>query len=180
MLLELITPANCCQVGMAMLSGEMPPPLSTQPVSDFQAPPAPAVTKSVPPTETMLASSAGHASLADDHVELSPDAAKNVCPCAAIFWKYGSSVSGSAGVQPHEQPMLVGSGLCVVIAPIMAVSVFPTYTTKLANPGAIPNACVISRVCSESSQPLLCKQLVSEPSVENSVMGTLFVWPMFL
>ena len=39
LLLELITPESCCQDGIAMLSGEMPPPLSTQAVSDFQGPP---------------------------------------------------------------------------------------------------------------------------------------------
>src|ERR1700693_3699009 len=103
-----------------MLSGEMPPPLSTQAVSDCQGPAALAVIRSVPPTETTLASSAGHASFDDDQVELSPDAAKKVWPCATIFWKYGSSVLGSAGVQPHEQPMVVGSGLCVVMALRMA------------------------------------------------------------
>src|SRR5580658_5436625 len=103
----------------------MPPPESVHAVSDFHAPPALAVVRSVPPTETTFASSAGHASLLADHVELSPEAAKKFCPCAAIFSKYGSSVEGSAGVQPHEQPMVVGSGLCEVIALMMAVSVDP-------------------------------------------------------
>ncbi len=41
------------------LSGLMPPPLSTQAVSELQGPPALAVTRSVPPTVTTLASSAG-------------------------------------------------------------------------------------------------------------------------
>src|SRR5271168_3694668 len=130
----------------------MPPPLSTQAVSEDQAPPALLVVRSVPPTETMLASSAGHASLRVDQVEESPDAAKKFWPWAAIFSKNGSSVVGSAGVQPHEQPIVVGSGLCVVIALMIAVSVDPTYITRLASPGAIPSAWVMSRVCSVSSQ----------------------------
>src|ERR1700727_2548309 len=116
-----MTPANFCHAGMAILSGEMPPPLSTQAVSDFQGPPALAVVRSVPPTETMLASSAGHASALPDffHVELSPEATKKFWPCDDIFSKYGSSVVGSAGVHPQEQPTVVGSGLCVVIALMM-------------------------------------------------------------
>jgi len=125
---------------MAMPSGEMPPPLSTHAVSDIQAPPALAVTRSVPPTETTYALSAGQASFLEDQVEESPEAAKKFCPCAAIFWKYGLSVLGSAGVQPHEQPIVVGRGLCVVMALIIAVSVDPTYTTRLASPGAMPIA----------------------------------------
>jgi len=64
---------------------EMPPPLSTQAVSDAQGPAALAVTRSVPPTETTLASSAGQASLLDDQVERSPEAAKKFWPCAAIL-----------------------------------------------------------------------------------------------
>src|ERR1700721_4620003 len=101
----------------------MPPPLSTHAVSDCHAPPARSVTRPVPPTETMNALSAGQASFLDDQVELSPEAAKKFCPCADIFWKYGSSVLGSAGVHPHEQPIVFGSGVCVVMAPIIAVSV---------------------------------------------------------
>src|ERR1700723_3693127 len=154
-----------------MPSGEMPPPESTHAVSDFHAPPALPVVRSVPPTETTFASSAGQASLLDDQVELSPDAAKKFCPCAAIFSKYGSSVEGSAGVHPHEQPMVVGSGLCVVIALMIAVSVEPTYIVRLASPGAMPSACVMSSVCSVSSQlPLASVQLVLVPSVDSSVM----------
>src|SRR5277367_3736577 len=161
-----------------MESGEIPPPLSTHAVSDFQAPPALAVTKSVPPTETTNALSAGHASLLFDHVEESPEAAKKFCPCAAIFWKYGLSVLGSAGVQPHEQPMVVGSGLCVVIALMIAVSVDPMYITRLASPGAMPIACVMSSVCSVSSQSPPARVSTHEvlvPSVESSVIGTLLV-----
>jgi hypothetical protein len=52
LLLELMTPESCCQAGIAILSGEMPPPLSDHAVSDFQAPAALAVVRSVPPTET--------------------------------------------------------------------------------------------------------------------------------
>ena len=59
---------------------------------------------------------------------------------------------GSAGVQPQEQPIVVGKGLCVVIALIIAVSVDPMYITRLASPGAMPSAWVISSVCSVSSQ----------------------------
>ena len=70
-----------------MPSGLMPPPLSTHAVSDFHGPPALAVTRSVPPTDTTFASSAGHASFLLDHVELSPEAAKKFWPCADIFWK---------------------------------------------------------------------------------------------
>src|SRR6185312_11577072 len=99
------------------------------------------------------------------HVELSPDAVKNDCPCAAIFWKYGFSVLGSAGVHPHEQPIVIGSGLCVVMALIIAVSVEPTYIVRLASPGAMPSACVMSRFCSVSSHPGAL-QLVLVPSVD--------------
>ena len=90
---------------------------------------------------------------------------------------------GSAGVQPHEQPMVVGSGLCVVMALMMAVSVDPTYITRLARPGAMPMAWVMSSVCSVSSQlppALVSTQEVLVPSVERRVMGTLLVWPTFL
>jgi hypothetical protein len=48
--------------------------------------------------------------------------------------------------------MVVGNGLCVVMALIIAVSVEPTYITRLARPGAMPMACVMSSVCSVSSQ----------------------------
>ena len=70
--------------------------------------------------------------------------------------------------------MVVGSGLCVVMALIMAVSVEPTYTVKLASPGAIPIACVISSVCSVSSHLLLplYTHEVLVPSVETNVIGT--------
>src|ERR1700691_1441348 len=168
---------------MGIASGEIPPPLSTHAVSDFQAPPALAVTKSVPLKKTQSALSAGHASFRDDQVEESPEAAKKFCPCADIFWKYGFSVLGSAGVQPHEQPIVVGSGLCVVIALMIAVSVDPMYITRLASPGAIPIAWVMSSVCSVSSQSppaLVSRQEVLVPSGESSVMGTLFVCPTFL
>ncbi len=89
LLAVVITPEICCQAGIAILSGEMPPPLSTQAVSDFHAPPALAVTRSVPPTEMTCASSPGHASAAPVffQVELSPEATKKLWPCAAIFSK---------------------------------------------------------------------------------------------
>ena len=81
-----------------------------------------------------------------DQVELSPDAAKKFCPWAAIFLKVRVQRAGSAGVQPQEQPIVVGSGLCVVIALMIAVSVEPMYIVRLESPGAMPRACVISRV----------------------------------
>jgi hypothetical protein len=87
LLLELITPANCCHEGIAIPSGEMPPPLSDPGGFRLPGPAALAVTRSVPPTETTCASSAGQASLLDDQVELSPEAAKKFWPCAAIFSK---------------------------------------------------------------------------------------------
>ena len=59
MLDEVITPESFCQEGIGMESGEMPPPLSAQAVSDFQGPAALEVVKSVPPTDTIFASSAG-------------------------------------------------------------------------------------------------------------------------
>ena len=180
MLLELI--AGCCHEGIAIPSGEIPPPLSDQAVSELHAPPAPVVIRSVPPTDTTYALSAGQASFFVDQVEASPDAAKKFCPCADIFWKYGFNVLASAGVQPHEQPIVVGSGLCVVMALMIAVSVFPMYTTRLASPGAMPSAWVMSSVCSVSSQLLralglvAATQLVLVPSVDNKVIGTLLVW----
>ena len=111
-----------------MESGEMPPPLSAQAVSDFQGPAALEVVKSVPPTETIFASSAGQASFDADQAELSPDAAKKFWPCDAICSKYGSRVLGSAGVQPHEQLICLDKGASVVetIALIQEVSlIFP-------------------------------------------------------
>ena len=94
-LLELMTPESFCQDGMAILSGEMPPPLSVHAVSDFQGPAALAVTRSVPPTETTYASSAGQASFLLDQVELSPEAAKKFLDYLAsdaarkVFEKFG-------------------------------------------------------------------------------------------
>lgn len=82
----------------------------------------------MPPTETMLASSAGHASFDEDHAELSPEAAKKFCPCDAICSKYGSNVVLSAGVQPQEQLICIDKGASVVvtIALMQAVSLmFP-------------------------------------------------------
>jgi hypothetical protein len=125
---EVITPESFCQEGIGTESGEMPPPLSAQAVSDFQGPAALAVVRSVPPTETIFASSAGQASFDEDQAELSPDAAKKFWPCDAICSKYGSRVLGSAGVQPHEQLICLDRGASVVetIALMQAVSLmFP-------------------------------------------------------
>lgn len=47
----VMTPFAVWYVGMGNLLIEMPPPLCFQAVSDFQEPPAPLVTRSVPPTE---------------------------------------------------------------------------------------------------------------------------------
>ena len=87
MLDDVITPDNCCHEGIGIESGEMPPPLSAQAVSDFHGPAALAVVKSVPPTETIFASSAGQASFDADQAELSPAATKKFCPCEAICSK---------------------------------------------------------------------------------------------
>src|SRR3569833_3811685 len=46
---ELTPPGSCCHAGIAV-SSTKPPPLWTQAVSPDQAPPGPAVVKSVPPT----------------------------------------------------------------------------------------------------------------------------------
>src|SRR5271155_1715584 len=107
-----------------MESGETPPPLSAQAVSEAQGPAALVVVRSVPPTETTFASSAGQASFEADQAELSPDAAKKFWPCDAICSKYGSRVLGSAGVQPQEQPICLDNGADVVvtIALMQAVS----------------------------------------------------------
>ena len=78
--------------------------------------------------------------------------------------------------------MVVGSGLCVVMALMMAVSIEPTYMTRLERPGAMPIAWVMSRFCSVSSQlppAALSTQAVLVPSVESRVTGTWLVWPMF-
>ena len=113
-----------CHEGIAILSGETPPPLSAQAVSDAQGPAALVVVKSVPPTETIFASSAGQASFDEDQAELSPDAAKKFWPCDAICSKYGSRVLGSAGVQPHEQLICFDKGASVseTIALMQSVS----------------------------------------------------------
>lgn len=113
-----------CHEGIAILSGELPPPLSAQAVSDFHGPAALEVVRSVPPTETILASSAGQASFDADQAELSPDAAKKFWPCDAICSKYGSSVLGSAGVQPQEQLICLDNGASAVetIALMQSVS----------------------------------------------------------
>jgi len=139
------------------------------------------VVKSVPPTETIFASSAGHASFDEDHAELSPDAAKKFWPCDAIFSKYGSSVLGSAGVQPHEQLSCFDNGASVVtvMALMIAVSVLPTYTYSVVMPGAMPSDCVISRICSVSSQ-LGEVQLRLVPSVEIPVTAAVLVCPTLL
>src|SRR5580658_5435840 len=95
----------------------------------------------------------------------------------------GLRVFGSAGPQYHEQLNCAFSGLAVAIALKIAESVEPTYITRLDMPGAMPSACVMSSVCSVSSQSPPARestQLVLVPSVESSVMGTLLVSPAFL
>ena len=86
---------------------------------------------------------------------------------------------GSAGLHVHEELNCAFRGLAVAIELKMAESVDPTYITRLDIPGAMPSACVMSMVCSVSSQPCDSRQLVLVPSVESSVMGTLSVWPTF-
>jgi hypothetical protein len=79
--------------------------------------------------------------------------------------------------------MVVGSGLCVVMALMMAVSVEPMYITRLESPGAMPMAWVMSSVCSVSSQSPPARESTQDvlvPSVESRVMGTLFFWPTLL
>ncbi len=56
----------------------------------------------------------------------------------------------------------------------MAESVEPTYMIRLASPGAMPSACVMSSVCSVSSQlppAVESTQLVLVPSVESERDG---------
>ena len=70
-----------------------------------------------------------------------------------------------------------GSGLWVVMALIIAVPVDPIYSTKFDRPGAMPIACVISSVCSVTSQSppaRVSTQEVLVPSTESKVTGTLF------
>ena len=50
----------------------------------------------------------------------------------------------------------------------------PMYITRLDKPGAMPSACVMSKVCSVSSQ-VGSLQLVLWVSTDLSVMGTLLV-----
>jgi len=71
---------------------------------------------------------------------LSPAAENKFCPWAANSSKYGSSALGSAGVHPHEQLNCAFSGLAVAIALKIAVSLDPTYITRLDIPGAMPIA----------------------------------------
>lgn len=78
---------------------------------------------------------------------------------------------GSAGLQVQDELNCAFSGLAVAIALKIAASLEPTYITRLESPGAIPNAWVMSKVCSVSSQ-LGETQLVLVPSVESSVIGT--------
>src|SRR5262249_25286460 len=105
---------------------------------------------------------------------------KIFCPWAANSLKYGSSVPGSTGVHPHEQLNCAFSGLAVAMALKIAGSDDPTYIPRLDKPGAMPNAWVMSRVCSVSSQTppaALYTQLVEVPSVDTNLTGTLLVCP---
>lgn len=101
-----MTPESCCHDGIAMLSGEMPPPLSAHAVSDFHGPAALAVVRSVPPTDTTYASSAGHASFLDDQVELSPEAAKKFWPCGQLL----EVRIECAGIRRRPAPRAADSG----------------------------------------------------------------------
>lgn len=84
-------------------------------------------------------------------------------------------MAGSAGNHVHEELSCALSGLAVAIALKIAASVDPMYTTRPDNPGAMPSVCVMSIVCSRSSHPCDSKQLVEVPSVDDRVIGTLFV-----
>src|SRR5580704_7030555 len=117
----VITPLSFCQLGIANLSGEMPPPPSTQTVSELQPLPAPLVTRSVPPTQMTNGDSIGHM-LVVRHAPLSPAASKKLWPCAANFMKNGSSDLGSTGVQNHDELKFKGNGLCEDMLLNMAVS----------------------------------------------------------
>src|SRR5579872_2152334 len=111
MLALVITPLSFCQLGIGNLSGEIPPPPSTQTVSEAQPLPAPFVVRSVPPTQMTSGDSIGHM-LEVLHAPLSPAASKKLWPCAIIFMKNGSSLLGSTGVQNHDELKFKGKGLC--------------------------------------------------------------------
>ena len=126
--------------GIAILSGEMPPPLSTHAVSDAHGPSCLGRGQiSTADRDDMLASSAGHASFSRRPRRTVARGGKERLPLRRHLleirverrWDRPAS-------SPHEQPIVVGSGLCVVMALMMAVSVEPIYTTRLASPGAMP------------------------------------------
>src|SRR5579863_2312944 len=94
--------------------------------------------------------------------------------------KYGLSVLGSAGLHVHDELSCAFSGLAVAMALKIAESPEPIYITRLESPGAMPSACVISRVCSVSSQPCALKHVVGVPSTDFNVIGTLLVCLTFL
>ncbi len=62
----------------------------------------------------------------------------------------------------------------------MAVSLDPTNTYRASMPGAMPRACVMSRICSVSSQPSATLQSRLVPSAETPTTGAVLVWPVFL
>src|SRR5208282_474532 len=118
----------------------MPPPPSTQTVSEAQGPPALLVVKSVPPTQMTYGDSIGHHVFVLFHAPLSPAASKKLWPWEAIFLKYGSSLEGSGGSQYHDELKFKGNGLSEDMPPNSAVSLEPTYTYSVVTPGAMPSA----------------------------------------
>src|SRR5580700_9451362 len=85
---------------MAFLEGM--PALPFQPVSDFHAPPAAVVTRSVPPTAVTNGSSDGQTTSPAVEDPWSPVATKTVWPCTAISLKIGSRLF-SLSDHPQEQ-----------------------------------------------------------------------------
>ena len=84
---------------------------------------------------------------------------------------------GSAGLQVHEELRFNGKGEYVDIEPNKAVSLSSlTNTYTVVRPGAMPPDCVMSRVCSVSSQPCDARQFTLLPSVETPVTAKVLVW----
>ncbi len=90
---------------------------------------------------------------------------------------------GSAGVQPHEQPMVVGSGLCVVIALMIAVSrrsdVHYQARQSRSHPDSLRHVERLLGVVTVAAGPLYTQDVLV-PSVESRVIGTLLVWSTFV
>src|SRR5262249_33204898 len=94
---------------------------------------------------------------------------------------------GSGGLHAHEQLNWLSSGFAVAMAFRMpgssrvcpARAPLPMYIVSFDRPGAMLIDCVMSRVCSVSSQKPpaeLSTQLTFWPSTDRSVIGTVLVW----